>query len=255
MSARRAELRDACARTGLDVPGNDSLHQANPWEYLINTQHHLVWCNVFKAASTSWMYNFNILAGYPPHFLKQTKVRKCSTRLKALRIFLSLILFSLTQFVPLQLARQRYPRPSLETLREALNTSISFLIVRHPLERLLSAYRDKIQYSLPHTLHQRLGSKIIQKYRTKLKVKVSPNCEQNQKGILMFTTFYHFLCYFRACMAVVISQRKDAYHQNVPPSLSLFNTYLMSIKKGNHLTCTGRQLLNFAHHVIYIWKL
>ncbi|KAE8750440.1 hypothetical protein FOCC_FOCC002734 [Frankliniella occidentalis] len=145
MAARRAELRDACARTGLDVPNNDSLHQANPWEFLINNQHHLVWCNVFKAASTSWMYNFNILAGYTPHFLKQSKV------------------------VPLQLARQRYPRPSIETLREALNSSISFIIVRHPLERLLSAYRDKIQYSLPHTLHQRLGLKIIQNYRTRVK--------------------------------------------------------------------------------------
>ncbi|KAJ1530571.1 hypothetical protein ONE63_005455 [Megalurothrips usitatus] len=173
MAARRAELRDACARTGLDVPSNDSLHQANPWEFLINTQHHLVWCNVFKAASTSWMYNFNVLAGYTPHYLKQSKV------------------------VPLQLARQRYPRPSLQTLQEALNTSISFIIVRHPLERLLSGYRDKFQYSLPHTLHQRLGLKIIQKYRSTSKGTITNRDSTKKRRVSprwpTFSEFVHYL--------------------------------------------------------------
>ncbi|KAJ9592409.1 hypothetical protein L9F63_015929, partial [Diploptera punctata] len=118
-------------------------HRPNPWEFLVNRPHHIVWCNVFKAASTSWMYNFNVLAGYDPKFLKNSKL------------------------VPLNLARRRYPRPSLHALQQALNDSIAFLIVRHPLERLLSAYRDKLQFSLPHTLHQKLGNQIILKYRKK----------------------------------------------------------------------------------------
>jgi hypothetical protein len=45
---------------------------------------------VFKAASTSWMYNFNLLAGYSPMFLKKS------------------------QKVPLTLARKKYPRPSVK---------------------------------------------------------------------------------------------------------------------------------------------
>lgn len=69
--------------------GNDTLHKPNPWEFLIDKKHHLVWCNVFKAASTSWMYNFNLLAGYSPQFLKKSQV------------------------VPLTLARKKYPRPSV----------------------------------------------------------------------------------------------------------------------------------------------
>lgn len=69
--------------------GNDTLHNPNPWEFLIDKKHHLVWCNVFKAASTSWMYNFNLLAGYSPQFLKKSQV------------------------VPLTLARKKYPRPSV----------------------------------------------------------------------------------------------------------------------------------------------
>lgn len=141
MVQRRHHMKQTCKVLGLDASGNDSLHRPNPWEFLVNRPYHLVWCNVFKAASTSWMYNFNILAGYKPKFLKNSKL------------------------VPLNLARRRYPRPSLHALQEALNDSIAFLIVRHPLERLLSAYRDKIQFSLPHTLHRKLGNEIVLKYR------------------------------------------------------------------------------------------
>ncbi|KAJ8944955.1 hypothetical protein NQ318_013103 [Aromia moschata] len=145
LERRRKHMKRTCRILGLDRHGNDTLHRPNPWEFLVDTKHHLVWCNVFKAASTSWMYNFNILAGYSPRFLKKSKL------------------------VPMTLARQRYPRPSLQALRRAFNTSISFLIARHPLERLLSAYRDKLQYALPHTHHRKLGNEIIVKYRYKMK--------------------------------------------------------------------------------------
>lgn len=63
MAFRRKFLKEACHKFGLDVPGNDSLHKPNPWEFLVNRQYKVVWCNVFKAASTSWMYNFNLMAG------------------------------------------------------------------------------------------------------------------------------------------------------------------------------------------------
>lgn len=50
-------------------------------------------------------------------------------------------------------------------LEKAMNDSITFLIVRHPFERLLSAYRDKIMFALPHSLHDKMGMKIVRKYR------------------------------------------------------------------------------------------
>ncbi|XP_043477439.1 carbohydrate sulfotransferase 11 isoform X1 [Leptopilina heterotoma] len=142
---RRNFLTEKCIQEGLDRSGNDSLHRANAWEFLINREYHLIWCNVFKAASTSWMYNFNLLAGYSPQFLKATKA------------------------VPVYLARQRYPRPTAEELGKFLNDSISFLIVRHPFERLLSGYRDKFEQSLPHTFHSKLGSYIVSHYRQRSK--------------------------------------------------------------------------------------
>lgn len=63
LADRRSFLAQKCSEEGLDRPGNDSLHKPNAWEFLVNRQHHLIWCNIFKAASTSWMYNFNLLAG------------------------------------------------------------------------------------------------------------------------------------------------------------------------------------------------
>ncbi|KAL7286136.1 hypothetical protein TKK_0019579 [Trichogramma kaykai] len=143
MNERRKFLAERCSEEGLDRPGNDSLHRPNAWEFLVNREHHLIWCNVFKAASTSWMYNFNLLAGYSPQFLKASKA------------------------VPVSLARQKYPRPTADELARYLNDSVSFLIVRHPFERLLSAYRDKLEHSLPHTFHSKLGSHIVSHYRLK----------------------------------------------------------------------------------------
>lgn len=146
MDERLDHLTAQCHAFGLHRRGNDSLHRPNAWEFLVSRQHHLIWCNVFKAASSSWMYNFNILAGYSPAFLKKTNI------------------------VSLSLARRKYPRVSFAELRRAQNDSVTFLIVRHPFERLLSAYRDKFMYAVPHSYHDKLGTQIIKKYRLTVSV-------------------------------------------------------------------------------------
>ena len=111
MSKRRKVMHDACLQEGLDQAGHDSLHEVNPWEYFINKKHKLVWCNVFKSASTSWMYIFNVLAGYSPQYLEKTRA------------------------VPLQLARNKYPRPSVDELVSFINKKdvISFIIGRYKI--------------------------------------------------------------------------------------------------------------------------
>ncbi|XP_047536412.1 carbohydrate sulfotransferase 11 isoform X1 [Vanessa atalanta] len=137
MEARRDYLRSECSKHGLD----SSSHKAYAWEYLINRQYHVIWCNIFKAASTSWMYNFNLMANYTATFLDKTKE------------------------VPLELARKKYARPTVEMIRKAQGDSITFLIVRHPLERLASAYNDKIVHAWPKSFHDQMGRRIIKKYR------------------------------------------------------------------------------------------
>lgn len=60
---RKKYLNKKCAEAGLDFSWNDPINKPNSWEFFVNSEYKLVWCNVFKAASTSWIYNFNILAG------------------------------------------------------------------------------------------------------------------------------------------------------------------------------------------------
>lgn len=69
-----------------------------------------------------------------------------------------------TKTSPLELARKRFPRPTLPELSEALLNSISFLTVRDPFERLLSAYRNKLE-GYRNKYYKILGRQIVQKYR------------------------------------------------------------------------------------------
>lgn len=41
-----------------------SKYEPKPCEFFISPGHNLVWCNVFKAASTMWMYYFNVLGEF-----------------------------------------------------------------------------------------------------------------------------------------------------------------------------------------------
>ncbi|EDV50246.1 carbohydrate sulfotransferase 11 isoform X1 [Drosophila erecta] len=143
MDQRRERLKDKCSAYGLDVLGHDAWHTPNTWEFLVNKKYHIIWCNVFKAASSSWMFNFNVLAGYSPSYLRKTKK------------------------ILLNLARERYPRVTLDELREAQNYSLTFIIARDPFERLLSAYRDKMVFALPYSFHDKLGRSIVRNYRKK----------------------------------------------------------------------------------------
>lgn len=56
---RRQHLWEVCERS--KIVGKFS---PNAWEFFISPGHGLAWCNVFKAASTTWMYYFNILGEF-----------------------------------------------------------------------------------------------------------------------------------------------------------------------------------------------
>lgn len=57
---RQQTLREAC----LNAPGPRLT--PNAWEFVIDAHHNIIWCNVFKAASSSWMFNFNLLGTVLP---------------------------------------------------------------------------------------------------------------------------------------------------------------------------------------------
>ncbi|KAH8412876.1 hypothetical protein KR009_006440, partial [Drosophila setifemur] len=139
----------------------------NPWEFFVSPGHNnLVWCNVFKAASSTWMYYFNILAGYDVKYLQRTETQ------------------------PLELARKRFPRPELAELMELLPSALSFLFVRHPFERILSAYRNKLEGN-KNTFYKALGTKIVHKYRWPSQGGPWPRCGPTFEEFVRFLIAEH----------------------------------------------------------------
>lgn len=56
LEGRRQRVWEVCVAHGLNTMG-----EPNAWEFFIDSTHGLVWCNIFKAASSTWLYNFNLL--------------------------------------------------------------------------------------------------------------------------------------------------------------------------------------------------
>lgn len=56
---RKIKLWDECVK--YNIVGK---YPPNAWEFFISPGHGITWCNVFKAASSTWMYYFNILGEY-----------------------------------------------------------------------------------------------------------------------------------------------------------------------------------------------
>lgn len=136
---RRAVLWNVCADHRII-----GKYPPNAWEFFISPGHGLAWCNIFKAASSTWMYYFNILGGYDVRYLQRTRAS------------------------PIELARKRFPRPSTTELNDYLSNTISFLIVREPFERLVSAYRNKLE-GCRNKYYKLLGEQIIKRFRKKVK--------------------------------------------------------------------------------------
>ncbi|KAK3879254.1 hypothetical protein Pcinc_016165 [Petrolisthes cinctipes] len=122
MRERREMLKARCVEM---VSAAQRNKPPNSKEFLVSKKYQLMYCNVFKAASSTWL----------THYLKMAGVS--SQQIATYRDS------------PVEAARRFYPRPSPSDLqyysRDLHYTS--FLIVRDPFQRLLSAYRDKIEFN------------------------------------------------------------------------------------------------------------
>lgn len=123
---RSEEMKRKCS-TKVRPQTRDS--PIDPREFLINEKFGLTWCNIFKAASSSWFEFFLKLAN--------VKLKKNVPQVQMAR-------------------RSAYPRPSLETLMEVLNNTWykSFVILREPFERILSSYNSKLADKESRFYHQ-----------------------------------------------------------------------------------------------------
>ena len=111
---RSQAVRDNCERLEPEMGSQRILMSRMRWA----VPQRLLYCPVFKAASTSWLVNYLKLSNSTSS-PKEGNLHKRITDL--------------------------FPPPATFKLRKKIfNESIKFLIVRHPFERLVSAYRDKL---------------------------------------------------------------------------------------------------------------
>ncbi|XP_045137165.1 LOW QUALITY PROTEIN: carbohydrate sulfotransferase 11-like [Portunus trituberculatus] len=155
MKQRRARVKEVCARHGLGPkapPGTQKVKYPptpNYETFYIDRGDRLAWCPVYKAASTSWLYGFLSLAGISESYMQNTK-EQVST-----------------------VARRVWPAMPYDEAKEAMDMCVKVLVVRHPFERLASAFRDKLErvaggekHGTEH-FYKKYGRKIVEKYRKK----------------------------------------------------------------------------------------
>lgn len=126
----------------LDLTRNELLKLKTPnFAYIYHAKkQNFIWCGVPKAGSSTWTYNLLKLAG--------TKTNNATKIHKILRDF--------------------YPKPNNKAVFPG---TFKFMVVRHPFERILSAYRDKLEdYSRDQEYrdgfyYEHYGKYIAKKYR------------------------------------------------------------------------------------------
>ena len=102
----------------------------------------MVWCNVFKSASTSVLYIMGLLDG-----ISEKKLKSMNPLVSEMR--------------------KIYGRPKLKEILEASKNEENniFIVKRHPFKRLFSGFKDKILQSFKNSHHDKISQKILEKYR------------------------------------------------------------------------------------------
>ncbi|XP_065349461.1 carbohydrate sulfotransferase 11-like [Cloeon dipterum] len=144
---RQNHLKNQCRIMNLSNDLNSVLSDQEFLSHVIvDEEHKLLYCYVPKVACTNWKRVLMVL-------MQKTNVTK------VLDITASLA-HSQNMFMKLI----NYTTPEVEHM---LKTYTKFTFVRHPLERLLSAYRNKLQqnYESSRYFKQRYGRLIVRLYR------------------------------------------------------------------------------------------
>ena len=174
------------------------------WLYIYWSQpNSLIWCKVPKAGSSTWTFNFLKLAGAG----RENHIHK------ELRNF--------------------YPKQSSN---KVMQETFRFMVVRHPFERILSAYRDKLE-DLSRDLEARdgyyytvYGKQIVAEYRDKK--------DKNLTNVLE-PTWREFITYIINTPVDNTLTHNDLFIQNI----SLITRSLNSTSTGCQSGCCARPAL------------
>ncbi|XP_075543153.1 carbohydrate sulfotransferase 11-like [Dermacentor variabilis] len=161
---RQRRLRAACRAQG-DSAALEDLPEGRLDHLLVDDEHALLYCAVPKVASTNWRRVLLALRSSRPD-----PARIPANRSHEPSAFRSLA----------QMRRQEQ--------RRRLATHLKFLFARHPLERLLSAYRNKFERAWSDYFPLRYGRHIVRQQRG---VNASRQALETGRGV----TFDEFLRY------------------------------------------------------------
>ncbi|XP_018353081.1 PREDICTED: carbohydrate sulfotransferase 11-like [Trachymyrmex septentrionalis] len=204
---------------------------------IIDMEHNVSWCPIYKAASSTWMNYFAVLKGT----LTDATI--------------DLVRRNLTQVS--DIVRQKFQQDAdFNKTYEKMNKTKKFLIVRHPLERLLSAYRDKLEHMQNREYYyKRFGRRIVLKYRE------SGNTTRLEPTFTEFLQFIvnekyfdeHWVPYYRTCEPCMINYDYIIKFETLDRDQNFFiqdanlNGYLYETnypRNINPLGTTTRKILN-----------
>ncbi|XP_015609470.1 carbohydrate sulfotransferase 11 isoform X2 [Cephus cinctus] len=182
LESRKKLLENVCANIQDDT---GSIEKAIS-KMIINENHGISWCPIYKAASSTWMKHFVTLAGLLSGTIMDL-IRENSMQMNSI-------------------VRQAYiTNTNSKTILKKMNKTKKFLIVRHPFERLLSAYRDKLEYMEGREYYyERFGYHIRQSYRKDKRDdswgKQEPTFEEFLQFVAEERQFdEHWMPYYNAC--------------------------------------------------------
>merc|ERR1711936_166512 len=135
MLQRSKSVEAACSRLEDELGDQRRLYSRLRWA----VPQRLLYCPVFKAASTSWLINYLKLSN------STTDPKSGNLHTKITNLF---------------------PPPATFKLRKQIfSESVKFIVVRHPFERLVSAYRDKLAGYTRNEHYLDMRKVIIKNYR------------------------------------------------------------------------------------------
>ncbi|XP_014471724.1 PREDICTED: carbohydrate sulfotransferase 11-like [Dinoponera quadriceps] len=179
LNARKRWLSSACRAIG----SKKSHLDAALTNMIVDTEHNVSWCPIYKVASSTWMSYFAVLKGILTD-AAMDRVRHDHIQLN-------------------EIVRQKFMRvEDLNRTHEKVMKTKKFLIVRHPLERLLSAYRDKLEHMEGREYYyKRFGRRIAFKYRLSgNETRLEPTFEEFLRFIVKEKFFdEHWAPYDRTC--------------------------------------------------------
>jgi len=171
MDARVEKMKQVCRKTKTQIssPRRVGAEQTLMWD----TQHHLVYCPIYKVASGTWTTNFLRLSSFNSQMPKWQR-------------------FSKQYNASESTARKMFPPPKgKRKQREELSRSAKFLVVRHPFDRIISAYKGKIakpnaKPRFYRTLQKEIKSK-YSKNKADIKAGVPPTFEEYWRYLIDLT--------------------------------------------------------------------